>query len=402
MAELGREIYATGGKMDDADIAGKIADISFSLAKEDSWIKFGDQAETYVGMVKDAVESLDPSIARDAFQALGGDLDAASRAQEALTKANQEGTAALEDHIVAVDREGNVIYDATGGAIKDAIKAREELAKKIEEESGVQSDATAEVDYYTRVMGRSTEAVEAQAAALEEAQAAVEELAGAQAEAADANMSADAAALDYNETLRQMSEDITSNGQAWDINTEAGRANRQSLLDLADSSNSVVESLVNQGGTTADVTARAQELRQAFVDQAIAAGHSGESAEALATSYGLIPGNVDTMVQAHGTEEAKAAVESIPEAKSTDVNVSENGTAEVQAGLDGIDAPEPEVKVTETGASAVQAAIDNIKGRDVPVRLVLDTAQFYRDLTEATKARNMTVTVNQRLGEAVI
>lgn len=399
MAELGREIYATGGELDSADIAGKIADISFSLATEDSWMKWGDQAETYVGLVKASMEGLEKVDIQDAFKGLAGDVEAAARAQETLASANETATAALEDHVLLVDEYGNRYLDAEGQAIEKSISKREELSKKIEEASGVQADASSEVEFYTDVMGESAEVIQSAADAAQEAKDAVDALAASQSEAADANMGADAAALDYNETLRQMTEDIASNGQAWDINTEAGRANRESMLDLADSSNSVIESLVNQGGTTADVTARAQELRQAFVDQAMAAGLGGDAAEALATSYGLIPGNVETMVQAHGTEEAKAAVESIPEAKDTDVNVTENGTAGVQEGLDAIKPPEPEVKVTEDGTAAVQAAIDGIKGRDVSISVSISNLwEIKNQLDQLTATRTAYVDVIQRPG----
>lgn len=401
MAELGREIYETGGALDGADIAGKIADIAFSLATEDSWMKWGDQAETYVGLVKAAMEDLDKVDTQAAFKALAGDVEAAAKAQDALAAANEASSAALEDHILLVDEYGNVHLDAEGQAIDESIRKREELSEKIEEASGVQADASSEVEFYTEVMGASAEATQSAADAAEEARAAVEELANAQAEAADANMSADAAALDYTETLKQLTEDIAGNGQAWDINTEAGRANRQSLLDLADSSNSVVESLVNQGGTTADVTARAQELRQAFIDQAVAAGLGGDAAAALADSYGLIPGNVDTLVQAHGTEEAKAAVDSIPEAKDTDVTVTETGTAGVQEGLDAIDAPEPEVKVKETGTADVQRSIDNLKGRDVAITVsIANLASIQQQLNNLTAPRTAYVDVIQRPGVA--
>lgn len=401
MADLGREIYATGGVMDDADLAGKIADIAFSLAEEDTWKKMGDNAETYVGMVKESMDGLEPSAARDAFQGLAGDLDAASRAQEALADANRDGKAALEDHIVSVDNYGTVIYDKEGQAILESIKNREDLAAKIEETSGVQADATGEVDYYTQIMGQSTEATEAQAEALEEARSKVQELADAQAEAAGANMGAEEAALNYAETLAQLSQDVAANGQTLDMNTEAGRANRQSLVDLADSSNSVVEALVNQGGSTEAVTARSWELHESFIQTAIAAGMGRTEAEALAASYGLVPGNVATMVQAHGTEEAKAAVESIPEAKDTDVTVSETGTGEVQAGLDSIDAPEPEVKVRETGTGQVQKSIDSIRGRDVTVNVRGNFDQFDRDLAARLQPRAMDVTVNERRGTQV-
>lgn len=398
MAELGREIYATGGQLDAADIAGKIADIGFSLATEDSWMKWGDQAETYVGLVKSSMEGLDKVDIQDAFKGLAGDVDAAGRAQAKLASEIEAGNEALEDH-QTITATGLIIYDEEGAAIQARQGKLEELSKKIEENSGVQSDATSEVEFYTDVMGESAEVIQSAADAAQEAKDAVDALAASQTEAADANMGADAAALDYNETLRQLTEDIASNGQSWDINTEAGRANRQSMLDLADSSNSVIESLVNQGGTTADVTARAQELRQAFVDQAMAAGLGGDAAEALATSYGLIPGNVETLVQAHGTEEAKAAVESIPESKDTDVNVTENGTAGVQDGLDAIKPPEPEVKVTEDGTAAVQQAIDNIKGRDVSITVsIANWAAINQSLNNLTAPRTAYVDVIQRPG----
>lgn len=322
MAELGREIYATGGRMDEADLAQKISDIAFSLGQEDVWWQWGDQAKTNVGLVKDALEGVSDEIAKDAFKGLAGDLEAASRAQAELEESIRRDTEALEQHVILVDEYGNKYLSEEGQAIEDSIKSRQDLSKKIEEETGVRQGANEEVDYYTDIMGESTEAIEAQNEALEANAEALDRAAGKA-------MDADKAEIDYAKSVADSSETIKENGRTLDINTEKGRENRQALIDQADSAHNLIDALIQQGGSTADVTAKTESARAAFIKSAEAAGYTRSEALKLADQYGLIPENVDTKVQAHGVQETKESLDGLEDPRTAVVNARIGDTSSI-------------------------------------------------------------------------
>lgn len=428
MAELGREIYDTGGKLDEADIAAKVADIAFALGQEDVWFKWGDQAKTNVGMVKEALDGVSDAIAKDAFKGLAGDMEAAARAQGELSASMEKDTQALSDHILMVDDYGNVIYTKEGDAIKASLKARKELSKEIEEQTGVHQGANDEVDYYTQVMGESTEATEAAEEATRAASDALRDHVSALDEAAGAAQSAMSAEISWEETLDSTEAAIRKRGKATDNDTEKGRENNKALLEIAKSGWAVVESQVAQGDSSQTVTKSAQSARKEFLAAADAAGYNAKEAAALADAYGLVPGNVKTMVEAEGTEKAKGDIESIPESKDTEVTTTETGADAAQEKIDGISGTEATVEVTDAGSTAavqgdvdalagndvpikvddkgsaaqVQGLIDGIKGRDVGINLRIDNAgAFAAELDRLTAKRSLSVTVNQRRGTSV-
>lgn len=429
MAELGREIYDTGGKLDEADLANKIADIAFALGQEDVWYKWGDQAQTNVGMVKDALEGVSDAIAQDAFKALAGDLEAAGRAQGELGESIARDTGTLKDHILMVDEYGRTILTTEGDAIQSSIDARRDLQERIEEETGVRQGANDEVEYYTQVMGESTGQVEAANEALEAQKDALEAQADALNESADAAQTAMGASIDWESTLDDTTEAIKKRGKATNNDTKAGRENNQALLDMASSGWAVVEAQVAQGDSSKTVTATAQEARSAFLVAADAAGYSATEARALADAYGLVPGNVDTLVQAQGTEKVKEDLEAIPESKDTTVTTTENGASEaaaavesipgskdvtinatdggsataVQGAVEGIQGKDVDIKVADKGTTAqVQEQINGLKGKTVDVNVRIANAQAIRDeLASLTAPRSVSVTVNQRAGKSV-
>lgn len=420
MAELGREIYEAGGQLDAADIAGKIKDISFSLAQEDVWYKWGDQAETYIGLVKESLGGVADTNTKDVFKALAGDTEAAGRAQKFLSDSMNESNRELEKHLIGTNELGPV-YSVEGDAIIANNAKRSELIKKIEEQSGVSKDAAGDAAYFAEVMGQEAEETVSATEALEAHAAALEASAGNAMSLTDAENG-------YVETLKQMSEDIAHNGQTMDINTEAGRANRESLVDLAESANSVRDAQIAAGTATDQITASAQQARDAFIAQAEAAGLDRAAAEALATSYGLIPENVATLVQANGTEEAKAAVEGVAAPQDAPVNVTTEGTeAEAQAGVNSVEGTTAPVEVTTEGTDtavqkridgisgknvkidvddeytvrAVQQRIDGIRGKEVRVDVVPNWDRFDREMTNRLQPRAVDVTVNERRGTQV-
>lgn len=411
--ELGREIYETGGKLDDAAIAEKIRDIAFALAEEDNpWTIWADEAATGIGEVKDAVEGVKDVDAGDVFKGLAGDVEASQEAYDQLTRSIERDRDAMLSMTDTLG-DGTMALSTEGRQLEDSIAAREKLKEKLEESTGASERSREEVEFFTEAMGTSAEAIEARAEAQEEAaereQEAIEATTQALRDQADAqnaigqaNMGATEAAIAYKDTLAQMTEDIRNNGQATDIMTEAGEANALSLIDLANAALGHRDALIAQGDGVTTVTTQVQASRDAFIAAAEAAGYDAAAAAALADSYGLIPGNVETQVAAYGTEEAKAAVESIPEAKDTTVTVEEQGAAEAQGTIEAVQGVERTVTVKEEGADAVQTRINRITGRDIPINLyVANEGAIQATLDRLTAPRSVFVTVNERPGVQV-
>lgn len=73
-------------------------------------------------------------------------------------------------------------------------------------------------------------------------------------------LSADEAALKYQDRIDQMAASLTENGRTLDINTEKGRANKQALLDLIDAASGEVEALTKSGQISTDAATQKQAL----------------------------------------------------------------------------------------------------------------------------------------------
>ena len=383
-------IKDAGGNLADMDLSEKIIGWGREVM-EDNWITFwADESSTkFQETAKDAKEYGVSS--RDAIRAASGSAEDSQRFLDKTAQSWQDLTRKMEQG-QSVSEAGLVTWSDEAKAASKQRDALSDLRGQAEENIKTTRDA---LDIYTL----EADALDATAEAADAAKEAIQEKADANSNAANAAMSAEEADMAWIETLGQMTKDIATNADTMDINTEAGRANRESLLDIAQAAQAVVEAQVAQGGSTADVTARAQALRDAFVAQADAAGYTKAEAEALATSYGLIPGNVETMVQAHGTEEAKAAVESIPAAKDTSVNVTETGTAETQGAIEAIKGTEVEAQVKEKGTDDAQAKIDGLHGKDIPVTVsITNLGAIQAELDRLTQPRSVWLTINERTG----
>lgn len=307
-----------------------------------------------------------------------------------------------------------------------------EGAKAAQKKRDALSDLRGQAEENIKTTENALEIYELETDALDKTKEAAEKAAEAVKEKADASKAAEDAALGvvgaenaWIETLKQMNEDIKTNGKNLDSNTQAGRDNKTSLVDLASAANDFRDAQIAAGEPTANVTNLVQGQRDAFIKAAEAAGYGSQEAAALADKYGLIPANVETLVKANGTEEAKAAIESVPEAKDTNVDVKTNGLEEAQTGISSIQGKDVEAKVSDAGTAdqtqarieelhgrdikidvqdfntvrQTQERIDGLRGRDVPITVsISNLANIQSTLDALTAPRSMWVTVNERPG----
>lgn len=379
-------IAEAGGNLADMDLSEKI--ISWGReVMEDNWITFwADEASTkFQETAKDA-KTFGVS-SRDAIRAASG---SAEESQQFLDK-TADAWQKLTDKMEAgqdVSEAGLVTWSEEARAASEQRQALSDLRGQAEENIKTTGDA---LEIYELEAG----ALDATAEAAEAAADAIQDKADASNAAADAAMGVVGAENDWIETLKQMNEDIKTNGKNLDSNTQAGRDNKTSLVELADSANGYRDSMIAAGDGTAVVTEKVQAQRDAFIKAAEAAGYNGDEARALADSYGLIPGNVETLVQANGTEEATAKIEGIPEAKDATVTTTETGAAEAQAKIDAVDGKQAGIEVTDEGtADQVQGRIEGLKGKDVKIDVQdFNTVRQTQDRIDGIRGRDVGITV---------
>ncbi|APX03371.1 hypothetical protein [Arthrobacter sp. QXT-31] len=365
MADLAREIYETGGVMDEAALADKINDIAFALASEDNpWTPWANEAKTGIGMVKEALEGVEGVSAKDVFKGLAGDLESGQRAFDDLTESIERDRDALKDH-QSMTVDGAVIYDEEGEQLRKSIERREELRKKIEEESGAHKDATGEVQYYKDAMGESADAVQKRKDKEDELLKIQQDRIAAEEKLAGVNRDVLENEIEYNQKIAETAKGIAERGKATDTLTAAGQANNLALIDLTETGADYLQSLYDQGASTKTLATEVATLRQNFIDQAIAAGYSKDEAIKLAESYGLVPPEVKTKIKAEGGEEAKKTVEDAAQDKDAKVKVTAEGVPETQGSVDSVTGKDVGVNVSDNGTvGAVQGRVNAIEGRD--------------------------------------
>jgi hypothetical protein len=331
VTELAGKIREAGGDLGQVDFRAEMEEWGLGIQDTKEWWElFQDSAKTGLDTIKEKAGAAGVSWV-DAFKGTKGTMDDSRTALEQVDKALQAAKDSAVTYVNAID--GSTVTDEGD---QKKIKALEELKKGYEENITTQQDAAEQSRLLDAAGIKTTAQIEAEKDALDDANDALATHASKLAEAAGAALNADEAELQWSDTLKQSKADIEVNGKSTDINTEAGKANRQTLIDMAKSAADLEAAQIAQGGSTADVTKKTQAARQSFVDAATAAGYTKTQAEALATKYGLVPKNVDTKVKAHGVEEARKWPDTIPNSKDVSVNVNV-GQDHVTRYIDGMD-----------------------------------------------------------------
>ena len=121
-------------------------------------------------------------------------------------------------------------------------------------------------------------------------------------------MDSERATMSVQAAIDKANASFTEHGKTLSYDTDAGRANRQSLMDLAKASLDAAVAYAQNGESTASITLKTREAREEFVKTAIKMGYSSDMANHLADSYGLIPSSVSTAVEASGIDIVKQKV----------------------------------------------------------------------------------------------
>jgi len=300
--DLAGQIVEAGGRIEDIDLGGIISAWG-RTAIEDNWITpWTNEASTnFQETAKDAkAAGVD---VEDAIKGSAGAAEDSRKFLEGTSQAWQELTEKIQDG-TTYGQAGEEQLDASAQAAKTQRDALSDLRGQAEKNIKTTGDAVDIARIETDVTGDGTAAIEAKVQALEDE-------ARAKQDAAGNAMDAVTAEIAYNDAMSQGAKDIAKNGEGLDLNTEKGKANQQTLVDMAKSANDLRDAQVAAGDSTADITAKQEAARTSFVNAAIAAGMGKVEAEKLATSYGLVPKDVPTYVKAYNVEETKRSLQGL-------------------------------------------------------------------------------------------
>jgi hypothetical protein len=312
---LAGDIEAVGGDIEKVDFDGRMRE--WGLAIQDTrewWELWQDKALTGAQKIEEQIKGTGLSF-KDMFRGASGTADNARDALKQIDVVLQD----LKDSQSEYDTGFGGTFKTGGPEVDKRIKALEELRKTTEENVTIQDEAKHVSELLAKADVATAETTDEVKEATDKANEALERKAQLMDEAAGAAMDSMSAELDYNDAMRTNTEDILKNGKATDTKSAAGIANNKTLLDSAQAALALESAQIREGASTADVTAKTQAARDAFIKQAEAAGYSAAEAKGLADRYGLIPKNVDTKVQAHNVQQTKDEIAGV--GKPVDVPV---------------------------------------------------------------------------------
>lgn len=292
-SDLAAAYIDAGGKIEDLDIGGIISSWGREVQEDQWWTFWANEAGTNFEKTAELAEEAGVRIS-DAVRAQAGAHEDSHRFMERTAELQAE----LNEVIQAgtrYDADGVEIKNESARAAQRQWEAIEKLRDGAKANMQTHEEAAAIYEIETDAVRESTEAIEAKEQATRDLY--------------DATSGALEADLKYIETLEETTATIKENGKTIDRNTEAGRENLRALVALRDESLAKAAADAEAGASTEELTALTRAQREAFIKAATAAGYTATEAENLADKWGLVPGVVETNVEAH-TAEAERKVQS--------------------------------------------------------------------------------------------
>jgi hypothetical protein len=204
------------------------------------------------------------------------------------------------------------------GASVEAAEAVERLglsAEDVEDRLPGYTDALADADNQQRLTADSASGAATEWAGFDnsigELNDTLADTIGLHRELSGEVVAVDEAVIGFQRSLDDSTAALEENGATLDVNTEAGRRNRESLIDIRDSAFDLVESLAATDASQAELTEAMGQGREAFILTAEQMGMNRSEAEALADSYGLIPSKVATAIKLTGFDGTYASLRAI-------------------------------------------------------------------------------------------
>lgn len=217
------------------------------------------------------------------------------------------------------------------------------------------------------------------------------------------------------ESFDSATETIRKNGETLDITTEKGRANQAALDGIADANWRAIEAARENGASTADLVNIMISSRDAFIQNATAAGMSEAAAAALADQLGLIPESVVTTFDSNSQDvgdrilELHSIIQATPDKRFTiDDNSPEVKKALAELGYTIRELPDGRIEVTDDGTAKItgqRADAVAEKYREAQIRAVAETSVAESELNAAARDRTshvtQTVSISRKITESI-
>lgn len=189
------------------------------------------------------------------------------------------------------------------------------------DDSTILALAYGEVDYNGEKVKQSLEGIQGVAA---DTSAAISDLADEILNFGRANIDAERAAIKFEEQLAELNARVAEGAAGFDISTDAGQANRSSLLDLAEATARSSAATWEATGSQEAATATLERGREALIRAAVQYGMTEEEARSYADQLLATPETVDTKVNLRGVSEAEAALGNLARDRIASITVRAN------------------------------------------------------------------------------
>lgn len=252
------------------------------------------------------------------FEELLAKRQSVADAFDKLTEGNIEGARRLRD-LVAATKDFNVegfdqefILNALDGALNRYDTRTSQAASTAEDYGAKVDDATASLDDQAAQAEEAKEANDRLADAVEDTRTAFDDAADAADALRDAIDRVFGGAMDLETATRgvqaaadEMAASFKENGKTLDINTEAGRKNREAIQSQVESILDYGVAMVGAGRTTDEASEAVGFLTDGLRQQLRQAGLTEDQINDYLTTLGLTPDNVTTSIELANDDVAK-------------------------------------------------------------------------------------------------
>lgn len=233
--------------------------------------------------------------------------------QKTVLGYNEQGHAALD----LLERIGGL-----RGELQGSLQDNRDVADASRETAGSQRDGAAAAGEHAAAQGELN-------IKLDDGKTAAESLKEALDGLTKTHLTADEATIHYLDTVQRATQGIKDHGVATDLNTEAGRRNRQSLIDVAQAAQGELIAMIDTGAAVSDVKARHDAMRDELIRVAGQMGFNQEEAQRLTDRYLGVPGSIDTVFSVY-TQAATDATRRFAEQMSNTMATIRDGNVTVQ------------------------------------------------------------------------
>lgn len=191
------------------------------------------------------------------------------------------------------------------GHADQAVRAFNLLKQKAEEQGVSVATLNKVLPEYNKAMGDSVALAVSLPTPIEEANKALEDQESALKETTTAwdryngvNISAAQAQIDFQETLKGITDSVKTNGKALDGNSESALNNRTAILRAYEAAKSQAEAYAKSTGNAKDFDGALKSNVKALEEQLRKAGLTEAQIKKLTLAYGQVPGDVKTKLDA--------------------------------------------------------------------------------------------------------